>query len=80
MLADLFDRRSQLLTKHFMMGLGATGQCVGCSFATFGRLFFSGIYSTFTHSGLSEYAYYLFKTALHPRYYMRSGYTRVVWT
>jgi hypothetical protein len=37
MLADLFDGRSQLLIKHSMMGLGATGQCVGCSFATFGR-------------------------------------------
>jgi predicted dithiol-disulfide oxidoreductase (DUF899 family) len=37
MLADLFDGRSQLLIKHSMMGLGATGRCVGCSFATFGR-------------------------------------------
>ena len=37
MLADLFDGRSQLLIKHSMMGLGVTGRCVGCSFATFGR-------------------------------------------
>jgi predicted dithiol-disulfide oxidoreductase (DUF899 family) len=31
-LADLFDGRSQLFIKHFMMGPGQTGQCVGCSF------------------------------------------------
>ncbi|GAB4523145.1 MAG: thioredoxin family protein [Amphiplicatus sp.] len=31
-LADLFDGRSQLFVKHFMMGPGQTGQCVGCSF------------------------------------------------
>jgi predicted dithiol-disulfide oxidoreductase (DUF899 family) len=31
-LADLFDGRSQLFVKHFMMGPGATTQCVGCSF------------------------------------------------
>jgi predicted dithiol-disulfide oxidoreductase (DUF899 family) len=31
-LAELFDGRSQLFIKHFMMGPGATGQCVGCSF------------------------------------------------
>lgn len=31
-LADLFDGRSQLLIKHFMMGPGALTQCVGCSF------------------------------------------------
>ena len=31
-LADLFDGRSQLFIKHFMMGPGATTQCVGCSF------------------------------------------------
>jgi predicted dithiol-disulfide oxidoreductase (DUF899 family) len=31
-LADLFDGRSQLFIKHFMMGPGAVGQCVGCSF------------------------------------------------
>ncbi len=30
-LADLFNGRSQLLIKHFMMGPGATHQCVGCS-------------------------------------------------
>lgn len=30
-LADLFDGRSQLFVKHFMMGPGQTGQCVGCS-------------------------------------------------
>jgi predicted dithiol-disulfide oxidoreductase (DUF899 family) len=30
-LAELFDGRSQLLIKHFMMGPGATHQCVGCS-------------------------------------------------
>jgi predicted dithiol-disulfide oxidoreductase (DUF899 family) len=30
-LADLFDGRSQLFIKHFMMGPGATHQCVGCS-------------------------------------------------
>ncbi len=30
-LADLFNRRSQLFIKHFMMGPGATHQCVGCS-------------------------------------------------
>ena len=31
-LADLFDGRSQLFIKHFMMGPGQKGQCVGCSF------------------------------------------------
>jgi len=31
-LADLFDGRTQLFIKHFMMGPGATTQCVGCSF------------------------------------------------
>src|SRR5215813_6749892 len=31
-LADLFDGRSQLFVKHFMMGPGQIGQCVGCSF------------------------------------------------
>jgi predicted dithiol-disulfide oxidoreductase (DUF899 family) len=31
-LAELFDGRSQLFIKHFMMGPGTTGQCVGCSF------------------------------------------------
>jgi len=31
-LADLFDGRSQLFIKHFMMGPGQAGQCVGCSF------------------------------------------------
>lgn len=31
-LAELFDGRSQLFIKHFMMGPGATHQCVGCSF------------------------------------------------
>jgi predicted dithiol-disulfide oxidoreductase (DUF899 family) len=30
-LADLFDGRSQLFIKHFMMGPGVTHQCVGCS-------------------------------------------------
>src|SRR6266487_5133330 len=30
-LAELFDRRSQLFVKHFMMGPGAAHQCVGCS-------------------------------------------------
>jgi predicted dithiol-disulfide oxidoreductase (DUF899 family) len=30
-LADLFDGRSQLFVKHFMMGSGQVGQCVGCS-------------------------------------------------
>jgi predicted dithiol-disulfide oxidoreductase (DUF899 family) len=30
-LAELFDGRSQLFIKHFMMGPGATHQCVGCS-------------------------------------------------
>jgi predicted dithiol-disulfide oxidoreductase (DUF899 family) len=29
-LADLFDGRSQLFIKHFMMGPGQTEQCVGC--------------------------------------------------
>jgi predicted dithiol-disulfide oxidoreductase (DUF899 family) len=28
---DLFDGRSQLFIKHFMMGPGQAGQCVGCS-------------------------------------------------
>ena len=32
-LAQLFDGRSQLFVKHFMMGPGQIGQCVGCSFA-----------------------------------------------
>jgi predicted dithiol-disulfide oxidoreductase (DUF899 family) len=31
-LADLFDGRSQLFIKHFMMGPGQETQCVGCSF------------------------------------------------
>lgn len=31
-LADLFDGRSQLFIKHFMMAPGAVTQCVGCSF------------------------------------------------
>src|SRR5258708_27893914 len=31
-LAQLFDGRSQLFIKHFMMGPGQTRQCVGCSF------------------------------------------------
>ncbi|HXP73107.1 MAG TPA: thioredoxin family protein [Stellaceae bacterium] len=31
-LAELFDGRSQLFIKHFMMSPGATTQCVGCSF------------------------------------------------
>lgn len=30
-LAELFDGRSQLFVKHFMMGPGAKHQCVGCS-------------------------------------------------
>jgi predicted dithiol-disulfide oxidoreductase (DUF899 family) len=30
-LADLFDGRSQLFIKHFMMGPGQASQCVGCS-------------------------------------------------
>src|SRR6267154_3985329 len=30
-LADLFEDRSQLFVKHFMMGPGQTTQCVGCS-------------------------------------------------
>jgi predicted dithiol-disulfide oxidoreductase (DUF899 family) len=30
-LADLFDGRSQLFVKHFMLGPGQLGQCVGCS-------------------------------------------------
>ena len=30
-LADLFQGRSQLYIKHFMMGPGAQHQCVGCS-------------------------------------------------
>jgi predicted dithiol-disulfide oxidoreductase (DUF899 family) len=30
-LADLFDGRSQLFVKHFMLGPGQVGQCVGCS-------------------------------------------------
>jgi predicted dithiol-disulfide oxidoreductase (DUF899 family) len=30
-LADLFDGRSQLFVKHFMMGPGQVAQCVGCS-------------------------------------------------
>ena len=30
-LSDLFDGRSQLFIKHFMMGPGQVGQCVGCS-------------------------------------------------
>jgi predicted dithiol-disulfide oxidoreductase (DUF899 family) len=30
-LADLFDGRSQLFVKHFMMGPGQVEQCVGCS-------------------------------------------------
>jgi predicted dithiol-disulfide oxidoreductase (DUF899 family) len=31
-LSQLFDGRSQLFIKHFMMGPGVTHQCVGCSF------------------------------------------------
>jgi len=31
-LTELFDGRSQLFIKHFMMGPGAQTQCVGCSF------------------------------------------------
>jgi predicted dithiol-disulfide oxidoreductase (DUF899 family) len=31
-LAELFDGRTQLFVKHFMMGPGQVGQCVGCSF------------------------------------------------
>jgi predicted dithiol-disulfide oxidoreductase (DUF899 family) len=30
-LSDLFAGRSQLFVKHFMMGPGQAGQCVGCS-------------------------------------------------
>jgi predicted dithiol-disulfide oxidoreductase (DUF899 family) len=30
-LADLFDGRTQLFIKHFMLGPGQTTQCVGCS-------------------------------------------------
>src|SRR4029450_6644131 len=30
-LVELFDGRSQLFVKHFMMGPGAAHQCVGCS-------------------------------------------------
>jgi predicted dithiol-disulfide oxidoreductase (DUF899 family) len=30
-LAELFNGRSQLFIKHFMMGPGAAHQCVGCS-------------------------------------------------
>ena len=30
-LSELFDGRSQLFLKHFMMGPGQNGQCVGCS-------------------------------------------------
>jgi predicted dithiol-disulfide oxidoreductase (DUF899 family) len=30
-LADLFDGRTQLFVKHFMMGPGQVTQCVGCS-------------------------------------------------
>ena len=30
-LSELFDGRSQLFLKHFMMGPGAQTQCVGCS-------------------------------------------------
>ncbi len=31
-LAELFDGRSQLFVKHFMLGPGQARQCVGCSF------------------------------------------------
>ena len=31
-LADLFDGRSQLIVKHFMLAPGQTDPCVGCSF------------------------------------------------
>src|SRR5580692_10458902 len=31
-LADLFDGRSQLIIKHFMLGPGWKEGCVGCSF------------------------------------------------
>ena len=34
-LAQLFDGRSQLFVKHFMMGPGQIGQCVGCSFEVY---------------------------------------------
>src|SRR5262249_47937564 len=30
-LGDLFDGRSQLFVKHFMLGPGQVSQCVGCS-------------------------------------------------
>jgi len=33
-LADLFDRRSQLIVRHFMFGPGWKEGCVGCSFAS----------------------------------------------
>jgi predicted dithiol-disulfide oxidoreductase (DUF899 family) len=32
-LGDLFNGRSQLIIKHFMMGPGAVHQCIGCSLA-----------------------------------------------
>jgi predicted dithiol-disulfide oxidoreductase (DUF899 family) len=32
-LAELFNSRSQLIIKHFMMGPGAIHQCIGCSLA-----------------------------------------------
>jgi len=31
-LAELFDRRSQLIVNHFMLGPGSEAGCVGCSF------------------------------------------------
>jgi predicted dithiol-disulfide oxidoreductase (DUF899 family) len=31
-LGELFDGRDQLFIKHFMLGPGQVGQCVGCSF------------------------------------------------
>jgi predicted dithiol-disulfide oxidoreductase (DUF899 family) len=33
-LADLFDGRSQLIIRHFMLGPGWKAGCTGCSFAT----------------------------------------------
>ena len=34
---DLFDGRTQLFIKHFMMGPGQVAQCVGCSLEVDGR-------------------------------------------
>lgn len=33
-LADLFEGRSQLIVRHFMLGPGWKAGCIGCSFAT----------------------------------------------